>query len=339
MKSKVLSLVLVLTVLCSILSVSTVSFADASKGDEIAPATLKASISYGATNSSNLGGVTRTTFEDRGEVAGLVTSNGLTPGGSAANGIAGFKVVPAGLDLSKPFTFEFEYYAKTGVWAELNFGGKDVFIANGTGVFINTRSALNTTDGTAATAAPETWHKVLVNYDGASYRVYLNGVLLKDKDDKSAFAPAATISNLIIGFYGAMALPSTGDDLDRLYVDNVYAYAKAYDPDGKSLIEEDVIAISASASAATVNATVTLSDTYATGDYRFWLATYNSQGGKELIGITSVDITEAGFYDLKVTFKDTDAFSNVDYAKAFVLNKNTLKPTGVKALLGNEPQN
>jgi len=342
MKSKVLSLVLVLTVLCSILSVSTVSFADASKGDEIAPATLKASISYGATNSSNLGGVTRTTFEDRGEVAGLVTSNGLTPGGSAANGIAGFKVVPAGLDLSKPFTFEFEYYAKTGVWAELNFGGKDVFIANGTGVFINTRNAFNTTDSTAATAAPETWHKVLVNYDGANYRVYLNGVLLKNPDGTSAFAPASTISNLIIGFYGAMALPNTDSGASgdvRLYVDNVYAYAKAYDPDGNPLVEEDVITISASASAATVTASVTLSDTYATGDYCFWLATYDSNNGKELIGVTSVDITEAGFYDLKVTFKDTDAFSAVDYAKAFVWDKNTLEPTAVKALLGSEPQN
>ena len=338
MKSKVLSLILALTVLCSILSVSTVSFAAASKGDEIAPATLKASISYGGTNSSNLAGVVRTTFADRGEVAALLTTDGLKPGGSAANGIAGFKVIPAGLDLSKAFTFEFEYYAKTGVWAELNFGGKDVFIANGTGVFLNTRTAYNNTDGTAATAAPETWHKVLVNYDGASYRVYLNGVLLKNADG-NAFAPASTISNLIIGFYGEIALPSTGSASERLYVDNVYAYEGAYDPDGNNLIEEDVIAISASASAATVNASVTLSDNYATGDYCFWLATYNSQGGKELIGITSVDITEAGFYDLKVTFKDTDAFSNVDYAKAFVLNKNNLKPTAVKALLGSEPQN
>ena len=116
MKSKVLSLVLALTVLCSILSVSTVSYAAVSKGDEIAPATLKASLSYGGTNSSNVAGVLRTTFADRGEVAGLITTDGLKPGGSAVNGIAGFKVVPAGLDLSKPFTFEFEYYAKTGVW-------------------------------------------------------------------------------------------------------------------------------------------------------------------------------------------------------------------------------
>ena len=41
---------------------------------------------------------------------------------------------------------------------------------------------------------------------------------------------------------------------------------------------------------------------------------------------------------IKVTFETTNAFSNVDYAKAFVWNKTNLKSTGVKTLLGNEPK-
>jgi len=333
MKSKVLSLVLAITLLAGIM-VPTAAFAAASKGDEIAPATLKASISYGGTNSSNLAGVIRTTFADRGEVAGLITTNGLKPGGSAANGIAGFKVIPAGLDLTGPFTFEFEYYAKPDVWAELNFGGKDVFIANGNGVFINTRSAFNNTDGTAAAAAAANWHKVLVNFDGSNYRVYLNGVLLKDKDDASAFAPASTISNLIIGFYGDIANPDTGDDLDRLYVDSVYAYAGAYDPDGNSVeteepeeseepeVEYDVITITPSASNRRITASVTLSDKYATG-YQLWLVCCNSNGDLNLI--KCVDIEQAGYNELVHQFPSKEEeegapliFGHVSGVKAYV---------------------
>ena len=178
----------------------------------------------------------------------------------------------------------------------------------------------------AKTLATQNWHTVHFIYNGTNYAVYADDVLLGEFTE---FTPDAT--NMRIGVY-AYTKPTNGNGI--LAVDEVYAYQSVYEP---SVVETDVITISASSANKNVTASATFSDTYATGDYRFYLATYDAQRRK-LIGITSVDIDAAGYKELKVTFDTTDAFSAVDYAKAFVWAKDNFEPTGVKALLGSEPQ-
>ena len=319
MKSKILSLVLALTVLCSILSVSTVSFAAASKGDEVAlPKT-----SFTAGTTGYIAAKVDTTLPGKDDPGSCIWG---VPEWSIAKSY--YKITPA-IDLTQPFTFEYEYYAIDQVKTYFSFGSKDVFLTTETG-----STYLNGAVCPGAIASFNDWNKVLFNYDGANYGVYLNGNLL----NSGRFSLDESAAELNVGVY-SQKLPAGSGYPEYMYIDEVYVYEGAYKPDGTEelVVEKDVISIGVDVPS--VTASVTLSDTYATGEYRFYLATYDSYNGKELIGIASVDITEAGFYDLKVTFKDSDAFSAVDYAKAFVWDKNTLKPTAVKALLGSEPQN
>ena len=327
MKSKVLSLVLALTVLCSIMSVSTVSYA-AEKGEEIlfdGSEVLQNPNKYSNVLAGNI------SFKDYGRdgVTGPIIQVSNTQAIGGANGEFAHFPITHNFDLNSPYTLEFEYYAKNKVNVALALGNVDIFVHfGGTG-----KVAL--TDGTNlgyvenATLTTLEWHKVAFTYNGTQYSLYVDEKLIGTFDAfKSDITGTETMK---IGVYSGTIKESNAA---IVAVDEIYAYQSVYEP---PVVETDVITIGASASAKTVTASATFSDTYATGEYRFYLAAYDAQRNK-LIGITGLDIDAAGYKELKVTFNTSNDFSAVDYAKAFVWAKDNFAPTGVKALLGSEPQ-
>ena len=214
MKSKVLSLILAITLLCGIM-VPTAAFADVEKGSKIV--LLKDDFTKG--------------------VNGYVMSSEQTlPGKSySAQCIGGTKgqtvpksyytIVPT-IDLAEPFTFEFQYWAKSGVKSFFSFeSGTDLLTTSETGsVYLNGSVVSN------VTAPFEAWNTVLFNYDGTQYGVYLNGILLGDKFTLDAIGVNFRIGTAEQNFSGL--------DYTQLCFDEIYAYEGAYEPEVSDEPEE-----------------------------------------------------------------------------------------------------
>jgi len=243
-----------------------------------------------------------------------------------------------GLTTTKSFTFMFDYFAHD-IWTGFSLGTDDIFAvknANGanTPVYYHDGSAFKSV---STTIDADKWHTVVFSYSKTTgmYSLYVDDICIATFNRTKTMADPTTIR---IGTF--LNSEPVEDDGGYIAVDNVYVYQDEYNPDIVLKEPEDVITITANAEAATVSASVNISDKYATatGDYCLWLATYDTtDGNNQLIGITCAVITDAGYQDLVITFEDSNAFSNVDYAQAFIWDKD-YKPTGVYELLGTKPQ-
>jgi len=328
MKSKVLSLVLALTVLCSILSVSTVSYAAVDKGAEI--------LFDGAQvlqNPNNYNGVAAGNISfagyGRGEVTGpIIQVSNTTAIGGANGGFAHFPITH-NFNLNSPYTFEFEYYAKNKVNVALALGNVDIFVHfGGSGkVALTNGTALGYVDN--ATLTTSEWHKVAFTYNGTQYSLYVDEKLMGTFDAfKSDITGTETMK---IGVYSG-TIKETNAAI--VAVDEIYAYQSAYEPEQEEPVTVSDITIIHDQPNWSRSAKVTLTEEYV--GCKLWIAFYGA--GNELIGVACKEIEEAG--ENIVTRNQSTVLNTTDEGEeqreyglttslaAFVWDANN-RPTGI----------
>lgn len=224
MKSKVLSLVLALTVLCSILSVSTVSYA-AEKGEEIlfdGAQVLQNPKNFGGVAAGNIGFA----GYGRDEVTGPIIQVSNTTAIGGANGEFAHFPITHNFNLNSPYTLEFEYYAKNKVNVALALGDVDIFVHfGGSGkVALTNGTALGYVEN--ATLTTSEWHKVAFTYNGTQYSLYVDEKLIGTFDAfKSDITGTETMK---IGVYSGTIKENNAA---IVAVDEVYAYQSVYEPE------------------------------------------------------------------------------------------------------------
>ena len=291
MKSKVLSLVLAITLLCSIM-VPTVSFAaDSAKGE---PITLDAATFNYGNSSGNVGPFTRS-LPDRDEEGACILGVNEKTTAKDANGYWPSYTVTHGLDLTKPFTLEYEFYSRN-VQTALASGTTTVFAivipANdaASGAYISNGSTL--TPGMSGTNLQNAWHKAALSYDSSNYKLYVDDEVVKEW---TALPGGTSATTFQLGIMSGFTFP-VADSQERVYFDNVYVYQSAYEPAGSSDPdpEPDVtvgeITIIHNQPDLSRSAKVTLTEEYV--GYKLFIAFYNTNN--ELIGVEVKEIEDAG---------------------------------------------
>ncbi|MBQ4527472.1 MAG: hypothetical protein II998_05310 [Clostridia bacterium] len=285
MKSKVLSLVLALTVLCSILSVSTVSYAAVDKGEEIlfkGNEVLQNPKGYTTVAAGNI------SFAAYGRdgVTGPIIQVSNTTAIVGSNGEFAHFPITHNFDLNSPYTFEFEYYAKNKVNVALALGDVDIFVHfGGSGnVALTNGTALGIVEN--ATLTTLEWHKVAFTYNGTQYSLYVDEKLIGTFDAfKSDITGTETMK---IGVYNGTI--KENDNLAIVAVDEIYAYQSAYEPEQEEPVTVSEITIIHDEPNLSRSAKVTLTEEYV--GCKLWIAFYGA--GNELIGVTFKQIEEAG---------------------------------------------
>ena len=295
MKSKVLSLILAITLLCGIM-VPTAAFAEVNKGDEILiPAAATALQNPGSFNDVAAGNVSfanyanrQTSYTDnKGPIIQVSNKNGI---GGANGGFAHFPITH-NLTLTNSFTFEFEYFARNNVNVVLALGNMDVFVHfGGSGkVAFTDGSTLGYSELTLNT---DTWNKIAFTFDGAKYSVYANDELVGTFDAlKTDITGTETMK---IGVFSGSKMVDSKPAI--VAVDEIYAYQSAYepaaspDPDPEPDVTENVIEIDHDQTNFKRSAIVTLTEEYV--GCNLFIAFYNKDN--ELIGVAFKEIEEPG---------------------------------------------
>lgn len=240
MKTKFLSFILALTLLCSIM-VPSAAFAAVDKGAEIIPS----SFNLDGNTSGKVGGVSNKTWPGTDEkVASILVADGYTLTGTTSK-YPRYQMTSEVAKADSPFTIEFEYYAVNGGNAAFTVGTTCVFIDLGSKVYVNAKGGYyaDTSKGTDQVTAPaNTLHKVVFTSDGkGDYKLYFDGDLLKAVNSSNAETKttADPNGNFAIGLYGSGEYK--GSDQVRLYINNVYAYASVWEPEGGSGTDTPVV--------------------------------------------------------------------------------------------------
>jgi len=290
MKSKVLSLILAITLLCGIM-VPTAAFAEVNKGEEIliedaGTALQKPEEGYDTVLAGNVPFAKydnrETSYTDN---KGPIIQVSSTTGIGGANGAFAHFPITHDLTLDSSFTFEFEYFARNNVNVALALGDMDVFVHfGGSGsVAFTSGSALGYSELTLTT---DTWNKVAFTFDGTKYSVYANDELVGSFDAlKTGITGTETMK---IGvFSGSKKVDS---NLAVVAVDEIYAYQSAYEPEQEEPVTVSEIEIIHDQPNLSRSAKVTLTEEYV--GYKLFIAFYNIKN--ELIGVEVKEIEKAG---------------------------------------------
>ena len=307
MKTKFLSLILALTLLCSIM-VPSVAFADASKGDEITvAASLVNDPNPDSYNDVATGRLSNKNYDDRtGDFTILQVAKNYSVTG--VNGAYPHFAITHGLDIAKAFTFQFDYYATDAILPVFSFGNADVFACNnGTGAaFVTDGSALKPVADLALPASK--WHTVIFTYDVNRYSVYVDGSLAGTLD--ALKADLVDTQMMRIGVYSG-SKPTAGNGI--LAVDEVYAYQSAYVPESSEDPVEPEVPETTTAFSYTFE-----DGSWATGFYTKEItdsktgsarnAGYSFDGNMDLVLTSPAQNgeTKIGFYDNAVKLFDND---------------------------------
>jgi len=245
MKSKVLSLVLALTVLCSILSVSTVSYA-----------AEKTEMVFGATNFGTYTGNNPTTITSPAPGFAGKASTDEVHRIEVTSSIAAVTkdtmtrfIIGSGLDIAKQYsTFQFNLYFDGKVMPTLFWDTIQVFQVASTGKIYYNAAGTLTSSNTILQAGY--WHTAAVTYDSTNNKFYL----YVDGEEVVAdgFTPATTPAKVFMHI-GAYSYSNIGN----LAIDDVYAFEGMYDPaeDSVTLVNaDDKLTVDSSAKTITCNA-------------------------------------------------------------------------------------
>ena len=231
MKTKFLSAILALMMLCPVFSAST-SVAAANLGPDLGegkiPDVLNAKggtdVTFGIKDAGFAGknesavvqsatvGTTATTGT-KGTFPGFKITHGLN---FAANGVS---------------TFQFDLYTDGDIWAAYSFQESDVLVWKPTGdllyIYGNNIGDKNYNNKPVGNYARNRWHTIALTYDYSTckQKVYVDGVLI-DETYRHGGYDNSEISNHVEMRIGAYEGSKSG----RLAIDNVFAYAGAYDP-------------------------------------------------------------------------------------------------------------
>jgi len=232
-KTKFLSAVLALTMLCSVFSASAISVAAANLGPDLGEGKIPDVLN--AKGGTDVSFVTKDAgFAGKNESAVVQTA---TVGATATEGnkgtFPGFKITH-GLDfeVNGVSTFQFDLYTDGDIWAAYSFQESDVLVwkPNGDLLYIYGNSIgdkNNYNNKRVGNYARNRWHTIALTYDYSTckQKVYVDGVLI-DETYRQGGYDNSEISNHVEMRIGAYAGSKNG----RLAIDNVFAYAGAYDP-------------------------------------------------------------------------------------------------------------
>ena len=235
MKTKFLSAVLALTMLCSVFSASTISFAAANLGPDLGEGKI-GSVLNAVTGEGNVGvtfGAKDAGFAGKSESAVVQTA---TVGATETKGNKGSFprfVITHGLNFAANgvSTFQFDLYTDGDIWAAYSFYQSDVLVwkPNGDLLYIygNNIGDPVYNNKPVGNYARNRWHTIALTYDYSTckQKVYVDGVLI-DETHRHGGYDNSEISNHVEMRIGAYEGSKSG----RLAIDNVFAYAGAYDP-------------------------------------------------------------------------------------------------------------
>lgn len=230
MKTKFLSVILALTVICLCFASSAVSFASNNFGPDLGegkiPDVLNAKGGTGVTFVTKDPG-----FAGKSDSAVVQTANvGATATTGTKGSFPGFKITH-GMDFEANgiSTFQFDIYADGDVWAAYSFQESDVLIwkADGDLVYVygNNIGDTNYNNKTVGNYARNRWHTIALTYDYSTcmQKVYVDDVLIDETYRHGGYdnSKISTHVEMRIGAY-------SGSKNGRLSIDNVFAYAGEY---------------------------------------------------------------------------------------------------------------
>ena len=243
MKTKFLSAVLALTMLCSVFSVSTISVAAANLGPDLGEGKIPDVLN--AKGGTGVAFVTKDAgFAGKNESAVVqIATVGTTATTGTKGTFPGFKITH-GLNFAANgvSTFQFDLYTDGDIWAAYSFQESDVLVWKPDGdllyIYGNSIGDKDYNNKTVGNYARNRWHTIALTYDYSTckQKVYVDGVLI-DETHRHGGYDNSEISNHVEMRIGAYAGSKNG----RLAIDNVFAYAGAYDPleDKPTSLESD----------------------------------------------------------------------------------------------------
>ena len=245
MKTKFLSAILALMMLCPVFSAST-SVAAADLGDDLSKKfgselglgaiTTGYSVSFPKEN--GFGGKSEEeliqTFILNSEIVADTATKGAFPRFEVHTGTQ-FKNNDSGLS-----TFQFDIYADGNVAAGFTFEYSDVLVWNPDGnlvyVYGNAADDKNYNSKSVGNFERGKWYTVALTYDHntSKQKVYINGTLIGDSYRQGGNSTLAANTTMKIGAYAGSKKGG------KIAIDNVFAYSGGYDPSVALLEYSDV---------------------------------------------------------------------------------------------------
>jgi len=244
-KTKFLSAILALMMLCPVFSAST-SVAAADLGDDLSKkfgsdlglGAITTGYSVGFPKENGFGGKSEEeliqTFILNSEIVADTATKGAFPRFEVHTGTQ-FKNNDSGLS-----TFQFDIYADGNVAAGFAFEYSDVLVWNPDGnlvyVYGNAADDKNYNNTTVGNFERGKWYTVALTYDHntSKQKVYINGTLIGDSYRQGGNSTLAANTTMKIGAYAGSKKGG------KIAIDNVYAYSGEYDPSVALLEYSDV---------------------------------------------------------------------------------------------------
>ena len=245
MKTKFLSAILALMMLCPVFSAST-SVAAADLGDDLSKkfgsdlglGAITTGYSVGFPKENGFGGKSEEeliqTFILNSEIVADTATKGAFPRFEVHTGTQ-FKNNDSGLS-----TFQFDIYADGNVAAGFTFEYSDVLVWKPDGnlvyVYGNAADDKNYNSKSVGNFERGKWYTVALTYDHntSMQKVYINGTLIGDSYRQGGNSTLAANTTMKIGAYAGSKKGG------KIAIDNVFAYSGGYDPSVALLEYSDV---------------------------------------------------------------------------------------------------
>lgn len=245
MKTKFLSAILALMMLCPVFSAST-SVAAADLGDDLSKkfgselglGAITTGYSVGFPKENGFGGKSEEeliqTFILNSEIVADTATKGAFPRFEVHTGTQ-FKNNDSGLS-----TFQFDIYADGNVAAGFTFEYSDVLVWKPDGnlvyVYGNAADDKNYNSKSVGNFERGKWYTVALTYDHntSKQKVYINGTLIGDSYRQGGNSTLAANTTMKIGAYAGSKKGG------KIAIDNVFAYSGGYDPSVALLEYSDV---------------------------------------------------------------------------------------------------